>query len=126
MMMMLRDEKLRNTNVEVATDSTVRPDKAAEKEEATEFAAAVAGYFQGMLPVATQAPPMIPLVMEIFKAVTKPFKFGRQLEEQIDATADQLSMMAVQMQQAQMMAAAMGPPPDGGGDGSRPSGRAVQ
>jgi hypothetical protein len=124
MMTMLRDEKLRNTNVEVATDSTIRPDKAAEKEEAIEYVTAVTSFLQSALPIAQGAPPMIPLIMAMLKAATKPFKFGRQLEEQMDATADALSVMAVQMQQAQLIGAMQ--PPQPGGAEPRPNGPTVQ
>ena len=99
----MRDEKLRNTNIEVATESTIRPDVAAEKEEALEYVGAVTQFLQAAGPMA-QAPVVVPLLMEMLKAATKPFKWGRQLEETMDATADALSQMAQMAVQQQMMA----------------------
>lgn len=106
MIQLLRDERLRNTNIEVATDSTIRPDKIAEKEEAVEYVGAVMGFLQAVVPIVSNPAGivMVPLLMEILKAATKPYKFGRQLEEQLEQTTDGLSQLAQQQIQQQVMA----------------------
>ena len=136
MMKLLREEKLRNTNVAVATDSTVRPDQAAEKEEATEFLAASSSFLQQIAAVGQVQPAMVPLMLETFKQAARTFKWSRTIEPMIDQTVQligqqvaaqlqlqeaQVAMQQQALQQQQMMAAQQAqmagaaPMPNGGG-----------
>lgn len=95
-MPLLRDEKMRGYRIDIETDQLVRPDTEAQKSEAVEFVTSVTGYLTGVLPLAMQVPPMIPLAMEMLKFQARRFKAGRSMEELIDKTADQLSGLAQQ------------------------------
>lgn len=124
---MLRDEKLRNVNIEVSTDSLLRPDKAAEKAEASEALSAVGGFLQQAIPALQVSPAFAPLLMAQLKAFARTFKWGRQYEDVLEQTADALAMqaqqaMAMQQAQASMMAAQ----PPGQQPSAPPNGQMVQ
>lgn len=110
----LQTEKFRNTMIDIETDSTVAADEEQDKADANEFVTGMVGYLKEAVQIAAAAPPMLPLLMEMLKAVARPFKFGRQFEQTIDATADALgAMVAQQAAMGGMMGAA--PPPAGNG-----------
>lgn len=87
MLDLLRSEKLRNTQIEVQSDSTIRPDRFQQKQEAIEFLTAVAQYLGAAAPIAQQAPVLTPLLLAMLKEAARTFKFGRQVEEQLDQLA---------------------------------------
>jgi hypothetical protein len=93
MMALMRDEKLRNTQIEVQTDSTVRPDRAASKAEAVEFITSVAQYLGAALPIGQALPPAIPLLIGMLKKAAGAFEFGRQVEDELDALASGVAAM---------------------------------
>jgi hypothetical protein len=112
MLAMMREEKLRNTAIEVATDATIRPDQEQEKAEAIEFVQATTGFLQQAVVVSTQAPLLAPLMFEVFRQATQTFKFSRNIEAVIDQTVEAIIGQAQQqmaMQQQQMGAQ----PPNG-------------
>src|SRR5688572_5172617 len=76
-MPMLRDERMRGFRLDIETDQLVRPDQQQQKAEATEFVSSVTGYLTGVLPLAMQAPPLIPLSMELLKFMCRHYKVGR-------------------------------------------------
>ena len=120
MLALLREEKLRETTVEVQTDSTVRPDAEQDKADSIEFVEAVTGYLERALPLMTQAPQLTPLLLEMLRQAVAPFKFARQLEGLIAETGEQMKMSALQAQMAPPMPAAAGAPPAPNGAGAAP------
>ena len=126
MMALLREEKVRNTSISVASDATVRPDIHAEREEANEFLAASTGFLQQVAAVAGVMPPVVPLMMETFRQAARTYKWSRVVEPMIDQTVamitqqvqQQIAMQQQQLmmqQQAAQMQAAGGAPPNGAG-----------
>lgn len=93
---MIRDDHLRYFNVDIETDSTVSADAAMEKQEAAEFARAVAEFFNAMLPVAQQVPQTVPFILALFKTTFSSFKKSRELDGEID---EMIALFKAQAQQ---------------------------
>lgn len=91
---LLRNEAAKNFRVEVTTDSMIYQDEQQEKADRVEFLAAVAQFMQTALPVATQAPELTPLLMEMLKFGVTAFKAGKGMEGLIDETADKFRAQA--------------------------------
>jgi hypothetical protein len=109
MIALMREEKLRNTNIAVATDSTVKPDMHAEREDATEFMAASNSLLEQVAAVAQAMPAVVPLMMESYRQTIRTFRFARNLEPMIDQTVQMITqqvqqMLAQQQMQQQQMA----------------------
>jgi uncharacterized membrane protein YqiK len=58
-------------------------------------------FFQNVIPLTQAAPELVPTAMEMLKFAVTAFKAGKQLEGQIDETANKLSEMAKQPRQPQ-------------------------
>ena len=89
---LLRNEKQRGFRIDVEADSTVAIDKQEEKQDAVEYANAIAGFLQTTVPlVQTGAIPPEALV-ELLKPVIRPFKLGKNLEDILDKISQQPPM----------------------------------
>lgn len=95
-MALLKDDKTRGFRIDIETDSTIEPDREAEKQNAVEFVTAITGYLQAAGEIAMQAPYATPLLMEMLKFSARRFKAGRGLEDIIDQTAQQAIQAAQQ------------------------------
>jgi hypothetical protein len=102
---LLRDERLRCFRIDIETDSTIQPDENAEKQRRTEFVTAIGGFMKEAVPLASAAPPLIPMIAETLLFTVRGFRAGRELEDTIEQAAASMQQMAAQAQQA-------GPPPD--------------
>ena len=91
---LLRDDRLRSFTIEIETDSTIAADEATDKQTVSEFFTAVGGFLNAMGPVVMQAPPLMPMAMEMLKFGARRFQAGRTLENAIDDAADKLIEMA--------------------------------
>lgn len=100
---LLRDKPMRNFRIEIAADSMIQMDEQRERAERTEFLTAIANFLKEALPLATSAPEIVPLLMELLKFVVSAYKVGKTMQGIIDQTADQLKQAAMQPKQ---------PPPD--------------
>ena len=100
-MALLREEKFRNTTINVETDSTVAADSEAEKAEAVEFVTAVGTYLQNAVVIGQAAPPAIPLLMAILRAAVRPYKFARLVEQELDEAAGVIAAASQQPPQPQ-------------------------
>jgi hypothetical protein len=94
---LLRDEAAKNFRIEVTSDSMIFQDEEQEKQDRMAFLQSVGSYMQSILPIATQAPELTPMLMEMLKFGVTAFKAGKQLEGIIDQTADDLRNQAEQM-----------------------------
>lgn len=83
---MLKDSTVRDFRITIEADTLAQIDEAAEKEEATEIAKSIAGFFKEALPVVQQEPEMLPVVSEVLLFTLRRFKAGRQLEATIERT----------------------------------------
>lgn len=114
-MALLRDERMRPYRLDVETDELVRPDQAQQRQEAAEFTAAITNYLRAIAEMARGTPPqamavMMPMLMELLKFNVRRFKGGRNIEEVIERTAQQI--IALAQQGAQQPEGEAGPSPD--------------
>ena len=95
---LLKDEPAKNFRIEVTSDSMIYQDEQQEKQDRVEFLTAVSQFMNQALPVATQAPELTPLLMEMLKFGVTAFKAGKGMEGLIDETADQFRNKAKAME----------------------------
>ena len=91
---LLRNEAAKNFRIEVTSDSMIFQDEQQEKQDRVEFLTAVSQFMQTAMPIATQAPELTPLLMEMLKFGVTAFKAGKGMEGLIDETADRLRQEA--------------------------------
>jgi hypothetical protein len=91
---LLKDEPAKNFRIEVTSDSMIYQDEQQEKQDRVEFLSAVSSFMQTALPVATTAPELTPLLMEMLKFGVTAFKAGKGMEGLIDETADKFRQQA--------------------------------
>ena len=96
---------LRAFRIEVAADSLIQMNEAAEKRDRMEFLTANGAFMEKATLMAAQAgaaaPIIVPLIMEMWKFGVTGFKVGKTIEGQFDEALDKLKQMASQA-----------PPPD--------------
>jgi hypothetical protein len=97
-MQMIADKVLRNFRIEIAADSLVQIDEAAEKQDRVEFLTAVGTYVGKAAEVGGLAPQLVPLLMELLKFGVTGFKVGKSVEGTIDQALEQMKQMAAQPQ----------------------------
>ncbi len=95
---LLKDEPAKNFRIEVTTDSMIYQDEQQEKQDRVEFLSALSQFMNQALPVATQAPELTPLLMEMLKFGVTAFKAGKGMEGLIDETADDFRNKAKAME----------------------------
>jgi hypothetical protein len=95
---LLRDQASKNFRIEVTSDSMIYQDEQQEKADRIEFLGALSQFMNQALPVATQAPELTPLLMEMLKFGVTAFKAGKGMEGLIDETADQFRNKAKAME----------------------------
>lgn len=95
---LLRNDFAREVLVDVETDSTIQPDEDAEKSRRMEFLGA---FTQSMTPLTqlsqldpATAATLMPLWGDTVLFVVRGFRAGRDLEEQIELTVQQLTQLA--------------------------------
>ena len=92
----LREDRLRSYAVDIETDSTVFEDAEAEKQARVEFLTAMGQFVNQWGPAVAQEPLMAPLAMEAIKFGVRGFKVGREMEDVIERTAQQIVQKAQQ------------------------------
>jgi hypothetical protein len=97
-LMLLKDEPAKNFRVEVTSDSMIYQDEQQEKADRVEFLSALSQFMNQALPIATNAPELTPLLMEMLKFGVTAFKAGKGMEGLIDETADQFRNQAKAME----------------------------
>lgn len=101
---LLRDDRLRSFRIEVETDSTVQPDMDADQQRRTEFVTAVGGYLQQLASAMQISPQLGDIGGQLLLFAVRGFHVGRQMEETIEKSFEQMKMQAQQ--------AAANPQPD--------------
>jgi hypothetical protein len=87
---LLRNKPMRGFRIEIAADSLVQMDEQRERAERTEFLTAVGTFMEKALPLAQNAPQMVPMLMELLKFAVAAYKVGKTMEGVIDQAAEQL------------------------------------
>lgn len=96
---LLKNNLLRRFKIDIETDSTIAGDESQEKQDRTDFIEAITKFFETWGPMVMQMPPLAPLAGKILLFGTRAFRVGRELEEEIEETAEQLSQPRPQGQQ---------------------------
>lgn len=100
---MLKNEPLRNFNIDIETDSLVELDQKQEKQDRIEFLSAASQFIEKSVQAAQMAPQLTPLLGEMLLFGIRGFKVGATLEaafEQfVEQTQEQQQQMAQQPQQ---------------------------
>lgn len=97
---LLRNNALRQFRIDIETDSTIEPDEAAEKAAAVEFIGAVGQMIAQWGPAIEAQPLLAPMAGAFIKWGSRKFRAGREMEDVIDSTVDDI-----------VAAAANAPPP---------------
>ena len=84
-MQLLKDSHIREFRIEIEADTLAQIDEATEKEEATEITKSISGFFEQALPVAQNAPELLPLMGAILTFGLRRFKAGRTLESAVES-----------------------------------------
>ena len=98
---LLRDDAMRSFRIEIETDSTIAIDEQGDKQAATEFLTAIGNYMASSLPLAQQAPELLPMIAQGAIFLARRFKAGRQLEGAIEQALQALEQRAQKPQQQQ-------------------------
>lgn len=91
---LFKSDAMRQFRIDIETDSTVEPDLASDKRDATEFVTAFGGFLANSLEVVKTAPPMGKVVGAIGKGIARRFNMGTELEDIIDTAMNEVSQMA--------------------------------
>jgi hypothetical protein len=96
---LLRDDRMRSFRIDIETDSTIAVDETADKQAATDLLTAMGNYMASSLPMAQQAPELLPVIGQGAVFLARRFRAGRQLEGSIEASFQALEQRAQQMAQ---------------------------
>lgn len=88
---LLKQEPLRNYQVEIAADSLVAIDEAQEKQDVMEFLKSAGGFIQQAVQAVQTVPELAPLAMEMLMMGVRAFKAGRPIEEAFEQFQQQMS-----------------------------------
>jgi len=97
---LLKNEPIRNYNIDIETDSMVEIDQQKEKADRIEFLGASSSFLEKAVQAAQVAPEILPLVTQMMLFGIRGFKVGRELEGTFE-TFQQQAVERVQMAQQQ-------------------------
>jgi len=95
---LLKDDAMRGFRLDIETDSTLEPDRDAEKAARVEFLTAVSQFMDKAVVAGQQFPALAPLLGEFLMFGIRGFPIGRDLEQRMQETMDQLAQAAQQSQ----------------------------
>ena len=104
---MLKNESMRNFNIDIETDTLVQIDQQTEKSNRVEFLTSVSGFLEKVLPVGQQHPELVPLLGEMLLFGIRGFKIGRTIE----GSFEQFVAQATQNEKAKAAQPPTPPPP---------------
>jgi hypothetical protein len=81
----LTDDIQRNYSIDIETNSTVDVEATEDKEEIAEFMNAMAQFLNGVMPIVEQGFMSFDTVKTILLTITRRFRFGEEVEDQINA-----------------------------------------
>jgi hypothetical protein len=89
----LRSDKARSFNIDVESRATRAADEGREREQRLAFVSVINGLLTNVLPAAQANPTILPFVKEMVLFAARGFKVGRQLEESLEDTFDQMKQL---------------------------------
>lgn len=93
---LMENDKARMVRIDVETAETASADVEGKKREAVEYVGAISQLLGTMLPLVQSSPQAAPFVGAVIAASARPFKFGRQFEEALDALVEGMQLAAKQ------------------------------
>lgn len=105
---MLKNESMRNFNIDIETDTLVQIDQQTEKSNRVEFLTSVSSFLEKVLPVGQQHPELVPLLGEMLLFGIRGFKIGRTIE----GSFEQFVSQATQNEKAKAAQPPQPPPPN--------------
>ena len=96
---LLKNEPLRNFQIDIQTDTLVELDENAEKQGRVEFLTAASSFLEKATQVGAAVPELSPLLMQMLLFGVRGFKIGRDLEGEFERTAEAIDNKQKQAQQ---------------------------
>ncbi len=93
---LLKNDKLRSFRIDIETDSTIQPDEDADKQRRVEFIEAVSSFVSQAMPIAQAQPALLPVMGEMLQFLVRGFRAGRNMEDAIERSMEQLGQQAQQ------------------------------
>lgn len=97
-MALLKDGALRRFRVDIETDSTIVGDESQERRDRNEFILSVTQFVQGWGPLITANPKLARMAGDLLMFGVRAYRVGRELEETIEDTVEQIDQAAQQPQ----------------------------
>ena len=104
---LLKNETMRNFNIDIETDTLVQIDQQTEKANRVEFLTSVSTFLEKILPVGQQHPDLVPILGEMLLFGIRGFKIGRTIE----GSFEQYIAQATQQAKAKAAQPPQPPPP---------------
>ena len=100
---LLKNEPIRNYNIDIETDSMVEIDQQKEKQDRIEFLGAASSFLEKAVQAAQVAPDILPVVTQMLLFGIRGFKVGRELEGTFEQFTEQTKqkMLAKEQQPPQ-------------------------
>ena len=95
---MLKNEPIRNYNIDIETDSMVEIDQQKEKADRVEFLQASSSFLEKAVQAAQVAPDILPVVTQMLLFGIRGFKVGRELEGTFETFVQQANERVAQQQ----------------------------
>ena len=96
---LLKNEPLRNFQIDIQTDTLVELDEQAEKQSRIEFLTATSSFLEKAVQASNVAPDIVPLVMQMLMFGVRGFKTGRDMEGVFEQTTQQIMAKLQQPQE---------------------------
>lgn len=87
---LLRTDLQRNFRIDIETNSTIAADTQEDKDDISDAMQALGTMFQSFIPMVQQGILTMPVVKSVLLTVARKFAFGREMEDAVNAMADQL------------------------------------
>lgn len=95
---LLKNDATRTFRVDVETDSTIEPNDAEQQAQKIRFVTVLTEFIGQAMPVMQQVPALAQLGGETIKFLARSFHVGREMEDVIESTFDQIGQMPAQQQ----------------------------
>ena len=95
---MLKNEPIRNYNIDIETDSMVEIDQQKEKADRVEFLQASSSFLEKAVQAAQVAPEILPVVTQMLLFGIRGFKVGRELEGVFEQFQQEVTQKVAQQQ----------------------------
>ena len=96
---LLKNEPIRNYNIDIETDSMVEIDQQSEKQDRVEFLGAASSFLEKAVQASQVAPDILPVVTQMLLFGIRGFKIGRELEGTFEQFQQQITQKVQQQQQ---------------------------